>query len=313
MPSTRPAIVRCRFATQRVAGTTSDEDADADPDDDQHAADDPEDEQHDQQDRRGSSWATAYPVSSRRPGGAVVGVVLTGPSSPAGPTSRSGAGTTTRPGPSAPDARRPPIRGWKHHPHRIPGETAMGNPLTAVPMKAARWSAEHPWRAILGWIAFVAVAVGLAVAIPTHEATDADYRIGESGRADAMVAQAHLEQPDTENILITAGAGHARRGAGRAGGRRRGRRREGRRRRRRASPSRSGTRTVRRCSSRSSSTPGADDADAVQAVTDDVQQDFPDLQVRAGRRPLGRRGHQRPGRRGPRRPPRRSACRSRCC
>src|SRR6478609_3973059 len=83
----------------------------------------------------------------------------------------------------------------------------MGNPLTAVPMKAARWSAEHPWRAILGWIAFVAIAVGLAIAIPTHEATDADYRIGESGRADAMVAQAHLEQPDTENILITAGTG----------------------------------------------------------------------------------------------------------
>ncbi|MFC6344786.1 MMPL family transporter, partial [Nocardioides hankookensis] len=74
-------------------------------------------------------------------------------------------------------------------------------------MNAARWSALHPWRAILGWIAFVAFAVGLAVAIPTHEATDADYRIGESGRADAMVAQAHLEQPDTENVLITATSG----------------------------------------------------------------------------------------------------------
>src|SRR5215218_5127764 len=81
----------------------------------------------------------------------------------------------------------------------------MGNPLTAVPMKAARWSAEHPWRAILGWIAFVAFAVGLAVAIPTHEATDADYRIGESGRADAMVADVYHEQPATENVLITAG------------------------------------------------------------------------------------------------------------
>ena len=57
----------------------------------------------------------------------------------------------------------------------------MGNPLTAVPMKAARWSAEHPWRAILAWIAFVAFAVGLAVAIPTQETTEADYRVGESG------------------------------------------------------------------------------------------------------------------------------------
>ncbi len=83
----------------------------------------------------------------------------------------------------------------------------MGNPLTAVPMKAARWSAEHPWRAILGWIAFVAVAVGLAVGVPTHESTDADYRIGESGRADAMIADAGLVQPDTENILVTARSG----------------------------------------------------------------------------------------------------------
>lgn len=78
----------------------------------------------------------------------------------------------------------------------------MGNPLTAVPMRAARWSAEHPWRAILGWVALVAVAVGLAVAVSTHETTDADYRQGESGRADALVADAGLTTPDTENILL---------------------------------------------------------------------------------------------------------------
>ena len=45
----------------------------------------------------------------------------------------------------------------------------------------------HPWRAILAWLVFVLVAVGLAIAIPTQEPTDADYRLGESGRADAMV------------------------------------------------------------------------------------------------------------------------------
>ncbi len=155
----------------------------------------------------------------------------------------------------------------------------MGNPLTAVPMKAARWSAEHPWRAILGWIAFVAVAVGLAIAIPTHEATDADYRIGESGRADAMVAQAHLEQPDTENVLITAASGsldkaRAERaaaavvaGAEAAGG-------VG----SVAEPQWSQDRAALLVSVELAS--GADDADAVQAVTDQVQQDFADLQVR---------------------------------
>ncbi|WP_269204013.1 MMPL family transporter [Nocardioides sambongensis] len=80
----------------------------------------------------------------------------------------------------------------------------MGNPLTAVPMRAARWSAEHPWRAIGAWVALVAFAVGLAMAIPTAETTDADYRVGESGRADAMLAEADLHGPDTESVLITA-------------------------------------------------------------------------------------------------------------
>lgn len=83
----------------------------------------------------------------------------------------------------------------------------MGNPLTAVPMRAARWSATHPWSAIGAWIVFVAVAVGLAVAVPTQETTDADYRIGESGRADAMIAESHLDRADTENVLITASDG----------------------------------------------------------------------------------------------------------
>ena len=45
------------------------------------------------------------------------------------------------------------------------------NPLTAVPMRAARWSATHPWRAILAWLGFVVVAVSLAVAVPTSRPT----------------------------------------------------------------------------------------------------------------------------------------------
>ena len=56
-----------------------------------------------------------------------------------------------------------------------------------IPLRAARWSATHPWRAILAWLVFVLVAVGLAVAVPTADTKDADYRLGESGRADALV------------------------------------------------------------------------------------------------------------------------------
>ncbi len=155
----------------------------------------------------------------------------------------------------------------------------MGNPLTAVPMRAARWSATHPWRAIGGWIAFVAIAVGLAVAFPTHEATDADYRVGESGRADAMVARAHLDQPATENILISSAAGPL--GAPQA--------------ERAAAAVVTGARAADGVASVAKPQwnedrtallvpveleSGAGDADAVQTVTDRVQADHPDLRVR---------------------------------
>jgi RND superfamily putative drug exporter len=83
-----------------------------------------------------------------------------------------------------------------------PSSSPRRNPLTAIPLRAARWSATHPWRAILAWLAFVLVAVGLAVAVPTVETTDADYRLGESGRADAMVDESGLAEPTTENVLI---------------------------------------------------------------------------------------------------------------
>jgi RND superfamily putative drug exporter len=83
------------------------------------------------------------------------------------------------------------------HTHR-PGLVAR------VPLRAARWSASHPWRAIAAWFAFVAVAVALATLIPTKQTTDADYRLGESGRADAMAASGHFADDQIENVLITA-------------------------------------------------------------------------------------------------------------
>ena len=67
--------------------------------------------------------------------------------------------------------------------------------LTALPIITARWSATHPWRAIGAWFAFVALAVALASAIPTQAATEADYRIGESGRADALLSGAGIRDP----------------------------------------------------------------------------------------------------------------------
>ncbi|HET9842503.1 MAG TPA: MMPL family transporter, partial [Nocardioides sp.] len=96
-----------------------------------------------------------------------------------------------------------------HHPiHRpIHGPTHRPGLVARVPLRAARWSATHPWRAIGAWFAFVAIAVALAALIPTKQTTDADYRIGDSGRADAMITAGHLDPGPVENVLVTVPGG----------------------------------------------------------------------------------------------------------
>lgn len=87
----------------------------------------------------------------------------------------------------------------------------------AVPLRAARWSAIHPWRAIGCWLVLVAAAVSLAALVPTQQPTDDDYRTGQSGRAEAMVEDAGMAEPPVENVLITApGDGALDRGAARS-------------------------------------------------------------------------------------------------
>jgi len=74
-------------------------------------------------------------------------------------------------------------------------------------VRIARWSAEHPWRAIAMWIVFVAVCfVGGSAAGP-NEATDDDQSIGEAGRASAIVRSGEYDYPAVENVLITARSG----------------------------------------------------------------------------------------------------------
>ena len=81
--------------------------------------------------------------------------------------------------------------------------------LSGVPLRAARWSATHPGRAIGAWFVFVLVAVGLAVAVPTVQTDDADYGVGESGRAAQITRSAGLDAPPTEDVVITASRGGA--------------------------------------------------------------------------------------------------------
>ncbi|MFG2040818.1 MMPL family transporter [Dactylosporangium sp. NPDC048998] len=76
-----------------------------------------------------------------------------------------------------------------------------------ITVRVARWSAEHPWRAIALWVVFVAFCfVGGSMA-GTVEATNRDQAIGESGRSGVIVDDGHFDNPATESVLITARSG----------------------------------------------------------------------------------------------------------
>lgn len=70
-------------------------------------------------------------------------------------------------------------------------------------VRIAKWSAHHPWRAIVGWIVLVVVCVAGGSFAGTNSATSADYRVGESGRAQEIIASSDLAEPATERILIS--------------------------------------------------------------------------------------------------------------
>ncbi|GAA1683053.1 MMPL family transporter [Streptomyces yatensis] len=79
--------------------------------------------------------------------------------------------------------------------------------MNSFTVRMARWSARHPWRAIAGWLVFVALCLGVGSAVGTHSATTADYRVGEAGRAEAMAAEGGLERRAAEQVLISSRSG----------------------------------------------------------------------------------------------------------
>ncbi|MET9500770.1 MMPL family transporter [Streptomyces sp. NPDC006622] len=79
--------------------------------------------------------------------------------------------------------------------------------MNSLTVRMARSSARHPWRAIVGWLVFVALCLGVGGAVGTHSARTADYRVGEAGRAEALAAEGGLERRSTEQVLISARSG----------------------------------------------------------------------------------------------------------
>ncbi|MFU8850310.1 MMPL family transporter [Micromonospora sp. SL1-18] len=76
-----------------------------------------------------------------------------------------------------------------------------------VTVRLARWSAEHPWRAIALWAVFVAVCFVGGNAAGLTEATNADQATGEFGRAELIVDSGGFHEPAMENVLITPRSG----------------------------------------------------------------------------------------------------------
>jgi RND superfamily putative drug exporter len=74
-------------------------------------------------------------------------------------------------------------------------------------VRVARWSATHPGRAVGLWAAFVIAAIACLAFIPTQKTSSDDFRIGDSGKASAILQQAKLTEKPTESVLITSPKG----------------------------------------------------------------------------------------------------------
>ncbi|MVO90479.1 MMPL family transporter [Streptomyces sp. p1417] len=77
----------------------------------------------------------------------------------------------------------------------------------SVTVRVARWSALHPWRAVVGWFVFVALCLGGGIAAGMNSATSQDFRVGEAGRAEALATEGGVQLRSTEQVLIRAASG----------------------------------------------------------------------------------------------------------
>ena len=68
------------------------------------------------------------------------------------------------------------------------------------PGRIGRWSASHPWRALIIWFAFVAACVALGAVTGTR--TLSDGAVGESARGNAVMDQQGLWGPPREYVYL---------------------------------------------------------------------------------------------------------------
>ena len=78
----------------------------------------------------------------------------------------------------------------------------MSNKPGGIAARAGRWSARHKKTAILGWLAFVIVALLAGSMAGTKEPTDADAYDGESRAAAKLVEDAGFSEAAGEMVLV---------------------------------------------------------------------------------------------------------------
>ena len=76
---------------------------------------------------------------------------------------------------------------------------------TNVAARAGRWSSQHRRAAILGWLAFVVMAVFVGGAVGTKHIPQDNNGVGESGRAQQILHD-EFPQPANEQVLIQSAA-----------------------------------------------------------------------------------------------------------
>jgi len=76
------------------------------------------------------------------------------------------------------------------------------DPLT---VRAARWSARHPWRAIGAWLVLVVACLAAGQAFSLKQIGNRDATVGQSHQAQLVLHRAGLDQPAVENVLISGG------------------------------------------------------------------------------------------------------------
>src|SRR5215212_7392741 len=79
-------------------------------------------------------------------------------------------------------------------------------PSTNIASRAGRWSAQHRRGAIVGWLVFVVLAVGIGGAVGTKTLGSYEKGTGDSGRADKILHRAGLNDAAVETILVRAPA-----------------------------------------------------------------------------------------------------------